>query len=54
VNGLGFEVKILQGRRLNQVIAETFGRKSLPHGMDFLLAHLRKRLVVRWATQNIC
>jgi len=49
VSGCGFEIKLRQAARLNQVTAETFGRHSKPHGMDFLLARLRKRLVVRWA-----
>ena len=40
VSGTGFEILVRQGRRLNQVVAETFGRRSLPHGMDFLMAHL--------------
>ena len=47
--GIGFEIKVLQGRRLNQIVAETFGRRSLPHGMDWLTAHLRQKLVTRWA-----
>jgi len=48
--GSSFEIKLRQGKRLNQVIAETFGRCSKPHGMDFLTRFLRKRLVTRWAT----
>lgn len=50
VAGLGFEIKLRQGNRLNQVVAETFGRQSKPHGLDYLLAHLRRRLVYRWQT----
>lgn len=48
VAGWGFEIKLRQGRRLNQVVAETFGRQSAPHGVDFFLRHLRRRLVTRW------
>jgi hypothetical protein len=47
--GSSFEIKLRQGKRLNQVIAETFGRFSKPHGTDFLTRFLRKRLVTRWA-----
>jgi hypothetical protein len=48
VEGFGFEVKIRQAERLNQVVAETFGRRSKPMGVDHIAATLRKRLVVRW------
>lgn len=48
VEGTGFEIKVFQSTRLNQVIAETFGRRSKPHGMDTITKELRKRLVVRW------
>ena len=48
VNGLGFEIKVRQGKRLNQIVAETFGRASKPHGCDWLAKHLRERLVTRW------
>lgn len=48
VAGLGFEIKVRQGRRLNQIVAETFGRQSAAHGMDWLTRHLREKLVVRW------
>ena len=48
VLGCGFEIKLHQGRRLNQIVAETFGRSSTPHGMDWLARNLRKRLVMRW------
>lgn len=48
VAGIGFEIKIRQAKRLNQVVAETFGRQSKPHGMDFFLAKLRSKLVTRW------
>jgi hypothetical protein len=44
----GFEIKLFQGERLNQIIAETFGRKSHPHGLDWLMRKLRKKLIVRW------
>src|ERR1035437_10241240 len=47
VIGLGFEIKVRQGKRLNQVILETFGRESKPVGIDCLAKNLRKRLVVR-------
>ena len=47
--GSSFEIKLRQGKRLNQIIAETFGRCSQPHGVDFLTRFLRKRLVTRWA-----
>jgi hypothetical protein len=49
VNGLGFEIKVRQGERLNQIVAETFGRKSNPHGCDWLAKHIRQKLVTRWA-----
>ena len=48
VQGIGFEIKVRQGKRLNQIVAETFGRSSQPHGMDWLTTHLRQRLVIRW------
>ena len=48
VSGCGFEIKLRQGRRLNQIIAETFGRVSQEHGLDWLTRNLRKRLVTRW------
>ena len=47
--GIGFEIKVHQGKRLNQIVAETFGAFSKPHGTDWLMRHLRKKLVVRWA-----
>jgi len=50
VNGLGFEIKIRQGKRLNQIVAETFGRSSAGHGLDWLCRHLRQKLVTRWMT----
>lgn len=49
VGGIGFEIKVHQGKRLNQIVAETFGAFSKPHGTDWLMRHLRKKLVVRWA-----
>jgi len=48
VSGIGFEVKVKQAKRLNQVILETFGRESKPMGIDCLARNLRKRLVTRW------
>lgn len=48
MDGTGFEIRLLQGERLNQVVAETFGRRSKPHGLDFLLRKLRRRLLVNW------
>ena len=48
LDGTAFEIRLLQGARLNQVVAETFGRQSKPHGLDFLLRKLRSRLLVRW------
>lgn len=48
LDGTGFEIRLLQGERLNQVVAETFGRRSKPHGLDFLLRKLRRRLLVNW------
>ena len=48
VNGLGFEVKVKQARRLNQITVETFGKESRPHGCDWIAKHLRERLVTRW------
>ena len=50
VSGSSFEVKVRQGRRLNQIVAETFGRLSKAHGTDWLMTNLRKRLVMRWMT----
>jgi hypothetical protein len=47
--GSSFEIKLKQGKRLNQIIAETFGRCSKPHGVDLICRILRKRLVTRWA-----
>src|ERR1017187_231573 len=46
--GVGFEIKVRQGNRLNQIVVETFGRLSNPHGCDWLAKHLRERLVTRW------
>ena len=48
----GFEIKIRQAKRLNQVTVETFGRQSKPIGLDCVAKHLRKKLVTRWTTQN--
>lgn len=49
VAGRSVEIKLRQGRRLNQVVAETFGRASKPMGTDRLMRELRKRwLVIRW------
>lgn len=51
VAGKSVEIRLLQGERLNQVVAETFGRRSEPHGTDWLVRHLRKKLLVtRWLT----
>ena len=49
IAGVGFEIKVRQGKRLNQIVAETFGRVSGVHGCDWLAKHLRQRLVTRWA-----
>mgnify|MGYP003660225585 CR=1 FL=1 len=49
VSQSGFEVLVKQGKRRNQIVAETCGRQSKPHGVDWLAGELRKRLVVRWA-----
>lgn len=49
VVGFGFEIKVKQASRLNQVVLETFGRESKPVGIDCLARNLRKRLVTRWA-----
>lgn len=46
--GVSFEIKLRQGRRLNSVVAETFGRCSGEHGTDWLTKHLRKKLVTKW------
>jgi hypothetical protein len=46
--GCSFEIKVRQGKRLNQIIAETFGRQSESHGCAWLTAHLRQKLVTRW------
>ena len=48
IEGRSFEIKIRQAQRLNQVIAETFGRTSKPIGMDLIMRRLRERCVVRW------
>jgi len=48
VAGLGFEIKVMQAQRLNQVVIETFGRKSKPIGVDCMIRNLRKKLVTRW------
>ena len=48
VAGVGFEIKVRQGVRLNQITAETFGRTSGAHGCDWLAKHLREKLVMRW------
>lgn len=52
LDGTAFEIRLRQGERLNQVVAETFGRQSKPHGLDFLLRKLRTRLLVRWLTAS--
>lgn len=45
-----FEIKLRQAKRLNQITVETFGTTaSKPHGTDWLMKHLRKKLVTRWA-----
>jgi hypothetical protein len=46
--GKSFEIKIHQSDRLNQVTAETFGRRSRPMGVDLIMRRLRERCVVRW------
>lgn len=48
IEGRSFEIKIRQATRLNQVVAETFGRTSKPIGMDLIMRRLRERCVVRW------
>ena len=48
LEGSSFEIKIRQAQRLNQVVAETFGRVSKPIGMDLIMRRLRQRCVVRW------
>lgn len=48
IAGVGFEIKVRQGRRLNGIVAETFGRSSREHGLDWLCRNLRKKLVIRW------
>ena len=47
------EIRLRQAPRANQVIAEVFGRKSKPHGLDYLLRHLRTRLLVRWLPKEL-
>lgn len=44
----GFEIVVTQADRMNQIVAATFGTKSKPHGMDWLMCNLRKKLVTRW------
>ena len=48
LSGIGFEIKVKQAKRLNQVILETFGRCSKPVGIDKFVRHLRQKLVTRW------
>lgn len=48
LGGASFEIKLRQAERLNQVTVETFGRVSKPRGIDWLVRHLRQRLVTRW------
>jgi hypothetical protein len=48
LEGHSFEIKVRQGKRLNGIQAETFGRSSNEHGNDWLCRHLRKKLVMRW------
>jgi hypothetical protein len=45
VAGVGFEVVVRKARRRNQITAETFGRRSRPHGLDWLARHLRRKLL---------
>lgn len=53
ISGASVEIKLRQAARLNQVVAETFGRQSSPHGVDYFTRELRKRwLVTRWITQT--
>lgn len=47
----GFEIVVRQATRLNQVTVEVFGQRSKPHGMDWLMRQLRKKLVTRWLPQ---
>ena len=44
----GFEIRVFQAPRRNQIVAETFGRRSQPHGTDWLCRHLRENLVTHW------
>lgn len=48
LEGRSFEIKLLQASRINQVIAETFWRKSKPIGVDRVMRRLRERCVTRW------
>ena len=43
-----FEIRVTQAKRLNQIVATTFGRSSREHGWDWLARRLREKLVVRW------
>ena len=43
--GQSFEIKLKQAPRINQVVVETFGSESKPHGIDWLVRHLRRRLL---------
>ena len=52
LSGQSFEVKIRQAPRRNQIIAETFGRQSRPHGVTWLASQLRKKLVTRWMVES--
>jgi hypothetical protein len=48
-DGVSTEIKLIQAPRRNQIVVETFGRCSLPHGTDWFMRHLRSRLVTRWS-----
>lgn len=53
LGNFSYEIKIRQAKRKNQVIIETFGRKSQPHGIDWLVKKLSKKLVTRWSPDTI-
>jgi hypothetical protein len=48
IAGASIEIKVRQAQRLNQVVAECFGRASKPIGWDKIIRRLRQRCVVRW------
>lgn len=48
VAGRSVEIKVFQAERKNQIVVRCFGRRSLPHGWDWLFRKLRERKVRHW------